>query len=155
MKFSFAHTDDMLHVKQLLAECALPYEDITPADLQHYLVGRHQTNLVSVIGLELLGSFALLRSLAVQIETRGQNVASQLTKQAEAYARSHKVRSLYLLTTTAEGFFTKQGYHTMDRNAVPVVVRETTEFRSICPSTAKYMVKNLTYNFSPSSESNY
>ena len=144
MKFSFAHPDDIPHVKQLLAARALPYEDIKPAHLQHFLVVRHQTNLVGVIGLELLGSFALLRSLAVQIDFRGQKIASQLTMQAEAYARSHKVRSLYLLTTTAEGFFTKQGYHTMDRNAVPVVVRGTTEFRSICPSTAKCMVKYLT-----------
>ena len=144
MKFAFAHTGDKSHVKELLAACALPCEDITPAHLQHFLVGRHQTNLVGVIGLELLGSFALLRSLAVQIDFRGQKIASQLTMQAEAYARSHKVRSLYLLTTTAEDFFTKQGYHTMDRNAVPVVVRGTTEFRNICPSTAKCMVKYLT-----------
>ena len=144
MKFSFAYPDDIPHVKQLLAACALPCEDITPAHLQHFLISRHQTNLVGVIGLELFGSFALLRSLAVQIEARGQKIASQLTKQAEAYARSHEVRSLYLLTTTAEDFFTKQGYHTMDRNAVPVVVRGTTEFRSICPSTAKCMVKYLT-----------
>jgi amino-acid N-acetyltransferase len=145
MKFEFVRTGDKSYVKQLLAECALPYEDITPAHLRHFLVGFHQTKLVG----------ALLRSLAVQIDFRGQKIASQLTKQAEAYARSHKVRSLYLLTTTAEGFFTKQGYHTMDRNAVPVVVRETTEFRSICPSTAKCMVKCLTYHFNPSSESNY
>ena len=144
MKFAFAHSGDIPHVKQLLAACALPYEDIKPAHLQHFLVVRHQTNLVGVIGLELLGSFALLRSLAVQINFRGQKIASQLTMQAEAYARSHKVRSLYLLTTTAEDFFTKQGYHTMDRNAVPVVVRGTTEFRNICPSTAKCMVKYLT-----------
>ena len=155
MKLSFAHPDDIPHVKQLLAACALPCEDITPAHLQHFLVVRHQTNLVGVIGLELLGSFALLRSLAVQIDFRGQKIASQLTTQAEAYARSRKVKSLYLLTTTAEGFFTKQGYHTMDRSAVPVVVRETTEFRSICPSTAKCMVKRLIYNLNPSSESNY
>ena len=73
----------------------------------------------------------------------------------EAYARSREVKALYLLTTTAEGFYTKQGYQTMDRNAVPVVVRETTEFRSICSSTAKCMLKRLTYNFNPSSESNY
>ena len=143
MKFSFAYPGDIPHVKQLLAECALPCEDITPAHLQHFLVVRHQIKLVGVIGLELLGSFALLRSLAVQIDFRGQKIASQLTKQAEAYARSHEVRSLHLLTTTAEGFFTKQDYHMIDRNAVPVVVRETTEFRSICPSSAKCMVKYL------------
>ena len=144
MKFVFAHPGDKPHVKHLLAECALPCEDITTAQLQHFVVVRQQTNLVGVIGLELLGSFALLRSLAVQIDFRGQKIASQLTKQAEVYARSQNVKSLYLLTTTAEGFFTKQGYRTMDRNAVPAVVRETTEFRSICPSTAKCMVKYLT-----------
>jgi len=144
MKFAFAHPGDIPHVKQLLAECTLPCEDITPAHLRHFLVVRHQSNLVGVIGLELLGSVALLRSLAVQIDFRRQRIASQLTTQAEAYARSHKVRSLYLLTTTAEDFFTKQGYRTMDRNAVPVVVRETTEFRSICPSIAKCLVKYLT-----------
>ena len=155
MKFAFAHPGDKPIVQQLLAACALPFEDITPAHLQHFLVVPYQTNLVGVIGLELLGSFALLRSLAVHIDFRGQKIASQLTKRAEAYAQSHEVKSLYLLTTTAEGFFTKQGYHTMDRNAVPVVVRETTEFRCICPSTAKCMVKYLTYNFNPSSESNY
>ena len=76
MKFSFAYPDDIPHVKQLLAACALPCEDITPAHLQHILISRHQTNLVGVIGLELFGSFALLRSLAVQIEARGQKIAS-------------------------------------------------------------------------------
>jgi amino-acid N-acetyltransferase len=86
MKFEFVRTGDKSYVKQLLAECALPYEDITPAHLRHFLVGFHQTKLVGVIGLELLGSFALLRSLAVQIDFRGQKIASQLTKQAECVA---------------------------------------------------------------------
>ena len=49
MKFAFAHPGDKPHVKQLLTSCALPCEDITPAHLQHFLVVRHQTNLVGVI----------------------------------------------------------------------------------------------------------
>ena len=143
MKFEFARSSDEPQLKQLLAECELPYEDITPSHLQHFLVLWDGAQLIGVIGLELLGTFALLRSLAVQVRYRGQGIGSQLTRQAEEYARSYEVEALYLLTTTAESFFAKQGHHTVGRNAVPAVVQETAEFRSICPSTAICMVKHL------------
>ncbi len=142
MKLEFVCPSDESGVKQLLAECQLPFEDITPSHLQHFLVARQET-LTGVIGLELLGTFALLRSLAVGEPFRGQGIASQLTKQAEDYARTHEIQSLYLLTTTAESFFAKRGYETMQRDRVPTAVQETTEFQSICPATAVCMFKAL------------
>ena len=143
MKPELARSSDESRVKQLLAECQLPFEDITPSHLQHFLITRQETRFTGVIGLELLGTFALLRSLAVGEPFRGQGIASQLTKQAEDYARAHKIESLYLLTTTAESFFAKRGYQTMDRSRVPTAVQETAEFQSICPATAVCMVKTL------------
>ncbi len=143
MKPEFACSSDESLVKQLLAECHLPFEDITPSHLQHFLVARQETRLTGVIGLELLGTFALLRSLAVSEPFRGQGIASQLTKQAEDYASTHKIESLYLLTTTAENFFVKRGYETMDRDRVPTAVKKTAEFESICPATAVCMVKAI------------
>ena len=143
MEFDFANPDDEAQVKQLLARCDLPYEDITPSHLQHFLVVRYESHLAGMIGLEVLGTFALVRSLAVQVHYRGQGIASQLTKQAEMYASSREVESLYLLTTTAESFFAKQGYQAMDRSAVPTAVQATAEFQNICPSTAACMVKYL------------
>ena len=139
----FERSSDESRVKQLLAECQLPFEDITPSHLQHFLVARQETRLTGVIGLELLGTFALLRSLAVSEPFRGQGIASQLTKQAEDYARTHAIESLYLLTTTAESFFAQRGYETMDRDRVPTAVQKTTEFQSICPATAVCMFKAL------------
>ncbi len=143
MKPEFACSSDESQVKQLLAECQLPFEDITPSHLEHFLVARQETRYTGVIGLELLGTFALLRSLAVSEPFRGQGIASQLTKQAEDYARTREIESLYLLTTTAESFFAKRGYQTMDRDRVPSAVQETTEFHSICPATAVCMFKAL------------
>jgi len=143
MEFDFAGPEDETQVRQLLAGCALPDEDITESHLEHFFVVRHETNLAGVIGLELFGQCALLRSLAVETHVRGKGIASQLVKKAEAYARSHGVESLYLLTTTAEGFFEKHGYHVTDRNTVPTAVQGTAEFQSICPSTAICMVKSL------------
>ena len=143
MEFESAVPDDEPQVRQLLAGCELPDEDITASHLQHFLVVRHEKNLAGVIGLELLGQCALLRSLAVEAHVRGQGIASQLVKKVEAYARSNKVEYLYLLTTTAAGFFEKHGYCTTDRNNVPIVLKETAEFKSICPSTAICMVKSF------------
>ena len=143
MKPEFVHSSDESRVKQLLAECQLPFEDITPSHLQHFLVARQETRFTGVIGLELMGTFALLRSLAVSEPFRGQGIASQLTTQAEDYARTHEIESLYLLTTTAESFFAKRGYQTMGRDRVPTAVQETAEFQSLCPATAVCMVKAL------------
>ena len=143
MEFEFADPSDEPQVRQLLAKCELPDKDITASHLQHFLVVRHETNLAGVIGLELFGQCALLRSLAVKANVRGQGIATRLVEKVEKYARSHELESLYLLTTTAEGFFEKQGYCTTDRNNVPTVLKDTAEFKTICPSTAICMVKSL------------
>lgn len=104
---------------------------------------RDRTQVTGVIGLELPGKFALLRSLAVPVRFPGQGNASQLTKQVEGFARSREVEALILLTTTAEDFFAKRGYHRVDRDTVPAAVQETAEFQSLCPSVTVCMHKYL------------
>lgn len=143
MEFELARESDKSPIKQLLAECDLPNEDITLLTPQHFLVLRGGVELAGVIGLEILGRFALLRSLAVPLRHREKGIALQLTRKAEEYARSYEIETLYLLTTTAEGFFAKRGYHRVDRNSVPPAIQETAEFRSLCPSSAVCMVKHL------------
>jgi len=99
--------------------------------------------MAGVVGLELLGDVALLRSLAVPAEYRGRWIGSQLTCKAEAYARSQGVEVLYLLTLTAEVFFARRGYRVVGRDTAPAAIQETTEFRSLCPDSAVCMVKHL------------
>jgi amino-acid N-acetyltransferase len=130
-------------VQQLLAACELPYQDITPAHLEHFVGERNGQALVGVVGLELCGDSALLRSLAVSEQYRGRGIGSALTRSAEGHARSRGVKALYLLTTTAEGFFAGQGYEGIDRTAVPATVQETAEFQTLCPASAACMVKRL------------
>jgi amino-acid N-acetyltransferase len=139
----FARPSDESQIKHLLAECELPDEDLTAAHLRHFWVLRDGPQLVGVVGLEVLGRHSLLRSLAVPAWFRGRGVGSQLTSQAEKYAHSCGIEALYLLTTTAEDFFARRGYHQIDRNTVPPALQETAEFRSLCPSTAVCMAKRL------------
>ncbi len=132
---------DEPRIRQLLSSSGLPHEDITPEHLHHYWVLKEKDQLIGVIGLEVLRPFALLRSLAIDPLFRNEGLGSQLTQQAERYADSLKIEALYLLTTTAEGFFAKRGYQKVPREGTPDLIQGTAEFRSMCPLTAVCMVK--------------
>jgi len=82
MEFESARLEEEVQIKRLLAECDLPYQDITPSHLGHSLVMRDGAGLAGVIGLEVFGPVCLLRSLAVPARRRGRGIASQLTHKA-------------------------------------------------------------------------
>lgn len=134
---------DERRIKELVSSCGLPHEDITPEHLHHFWVLKKQNQVIGVVGLEVLAPCALLRSLAVDPGHRNDGLGSQLTEQAEKYARSLNMQVLYLLTTTAESFFAKRGYNKVLRDAVPEQIQGTEEFRSLCPATAVCMAKFL------------
>ena len=145
MNFSFASAEDEEQIKQILATSDLPYQDISSSELQHFLIVKdgNAAILAGVVGLEQKDDVGLLRSLAVAKTYRRKGLATQLVNKIEEYARSKKVATLYLLTLTAEDFFTKRGYQKADRKSAPPVLQETTEFKSLCPETAVCMKKHL------------
>jgi N-acetylglutamate synthase-like GNAT family acetyltransferase len=61
----------------------------------------------------------------------------------EEHARSEGVRELYLLTTTAEGFFAGLGYRSIPREQAEAVLAGTTQFSELCPASARCMVKTI------------
>jgi amino-acid N-acetyltransferase len=98
---------------------------------------------VGLVGLELHGCDALLRSLVVDPTSRTEGIGSQLVEHAENYARARGVESVYLLTTTAESFFARRGYARVDRRNAPESISTTREFSSICPASSAFMLKRL------------
>ena len=138
-----AQWSDELAIKRLLTTAGLPGADLTPAHLARFLVLRDADQLGGVVGLEVFGAVALLRSLAVPTSRRGQGLGTRLAEAAEDHARSLGVAALYLLTTTAESFFARRGYRRIDRADAPAALHATAEFASLCPSTAVCMVKEL------------
>jgi amino-acid N-acetyltransferase len=128
---------------RLLAAANLPTADLTAAHCEHFFLAGPPEQAVGLIGLELFDDVALLRSLVVVPERRGTGAGSALLAQAEGYARANGVRSLYLLTTTAEPFFTKQGYEHAPRDSAPAAIRATREFAGICPASSAFMTRTL------------
>jgi len=127
----------------LLAACSLPNSDISEKKLQHFFGCGAQGNPRGVVGVELYGEVALLRSLAVAEDVRGKGCGKRLVREAEQYAASSGVKRLYLLTTTAEPFFASLGYAKVNRESVPEPIRATTEFSGLCSTSATVMAKDL------------
>jgi amino-acid N-acetyltransferase len=107
------------------------------------LVARDGNRIVGTAALELYGGSALLRSVAVASELRGQGVGQALTRAALDLARSRGVQTVYLLTETAAGFFPKFGFRPVLRAEVDPAVTVSREFTTACPETALVMARPL------------
>src|SRR5471032_2224615 len=93
----------------LLQAQGLPVAYITDEHLENFFFVGSDGSPTGLVGLELYGADALLRSLVVGESARGNGLGSALVEHAEQYAASKRVRSVYLLTTTAELFFKRLG----------------------------------------------
>ena len=127
----------------LLRAADLPTGDLEQVSLEHFFLASVGQDATGLVGLELYGADALLRSLVVAPLTRGTGLGSRLIAHAEEHARAQGVCSIYLLTTTAAEFFARRGYHPADRAAAPDSIRTTREFRDLCPASAAFMRKVL------------
>ena len=127
----------------LLRAADLPTEDLTDSHLRHFFMASSPHATVGLVGLELHGRDALLRSLVVDPNSRTKGIGAQLVEHAETYARARGVDSIYLLTTTAEKFFAHRGYARVERRNAPERISTTREFSSICPASSAFMLKLL------------
>ena len=130
-------------VVALLEAEELPISDLTEAHLEHFFFTGSDGAPSAIVGLELYGPDALLRSLVVGTDARTQGVGTALVRHAEGYALAHQVHTLYLLTNTAEGYFEHRGYRRVDRTQAPPAIRSTREFASLCLASSTFMIKRL------------
>lgn len=134
---------DMGEVIDLLKRAELPAEDITPDLMGNFYAYRNEKRIIGIVGLEIYNDSALLRSLAVDSSERGRGIGKMLVEFAEKSALRKNVKSVYLLTTTAEKFFELNGYVSVARTEAPEPIKNTKEFSIICPSNSVFMVKHL------------
>ena len=132
-----AVADNLPAIVGLLDDCGLPTGDFAGRLPGSFHVAQAGTTLVGVVGLEVLGDIALLRSLAVRPQWRGQAIAARLVAHCEEEARATGIAALYLLTTTAADYFLRRGYVSVARDAVPPEIAGHAQFRSLCPASAQ------------------
>ncbi|ELR70782.1 tyrosine phosphatase [Fulvivirga imtechensis AK7] len=136
---------DQSHHRQvvtMLAETRLPFEDI---DLNvHHMIGAYDgERLKGIAALELYGQYALLRSVAVDTREQQKGLGSTLIEEVLKTAKALNLSNLYLLTETAEGFFSKLGFVKTERSEVPTTVMGSREFKYLCPESAICMMRQI------------
>jgi amino-acid N-acetyltransferase len=134
---------DLAAVRDLLQGAGLPTDDLMCAAGLQICVLEAEGLVAGVIGLERFGAGGLLRSLAVAPEYRGRGLGHELVAQLERDAQAGGVERLVLLTETAEAFFRRLGYVPTERRNVPDAIKQSAEFRSLCPASAVCMSKSL------------
>jgi amino-acid N-acetyltransferase len=128
-------------VIDLLIRNNLPVTDITTNTKLFTLIENNE--IIGSIGIEIINSHALLRSLSVDEKHRNKGAAILLVNFLEDVGKQEGIESIYLLTTTAEHFFSNRDYKIVARKLVPESIRQTSEFKSVCPASATIMKKDL------------
>ena len=142
MRIRRAERPDLAALEALLVGAGLPTAGVEAA-LPGFLVAEEDGRLVGAAGLEVHGSDGLLRSVVVEDRHRGRGLAGRLTAGVLDGARASGLRRVYLLTTTAEGYFSRHGFRRIDRSEASPEVQGSVEFREACPASAAAMVLEL------------
>ena len=133
-----ASAEDVEAIKQLLLESALPVAGVED-HWKTFLVARDGDAMVGCGGAEAYQFAALIRSIAVKPEYRSHGIGRRLVRQLLDRLASRGLREFYLLTTTAEDYFKRRGFKTIDRDEVHPQLLSSREFQDACPSTATCM----------------
>lgn len=142
-----AGQDDWQNVRRLLDQAGLPVSDLGPDLLENFLIAERsntdQSETLGTIGLQQFDQVGLLRSLVVNENIRKSGLGRRLVSALEVNACRAGIKELWLLTIDAERFFECLGYKMMSRDGAPDSIRETDEFRGLCPDGAFLMRKVL------------
>ena len=130
-------------VRALLRSTGLPDADLENGADVEFLGLRAGDDLVAVGGVEVFDGVALLRSVATDERWRGRGLAGRLVRRLEGMLLDRGIEEVFLLTTTAAPFFEKRGYLRTGRDEVPLAIRQTAEFTSLCPSSATVLMLAL------------
>ncbi|HEX2202283.1 MAG TPA: arsenic resistance N-acetyltransferase ArsN2 [Longimicrobium sp.] len=135
-----ARAGDLDAVLDLLRGAALPPDGTHAHFPDGFVVARAAGHFVTgCAGVEIYGEVGLLRSVAVLEEARGTGLGERLARAALRRAAERGVRDVYLLTTTAEGFFPRLGFERVERASLPEALEASEQLRGVCPASAAAM----------------
>ncbi|WP_374674875.1 arsenic resistance N-acetyltransferase ArsN2 [Ideonella sp.] len=133
-----AHPADWPAIAALLQAHQLPLEGARE-HLSTFLVATEGAALVGCAGVEPHGDMALLRSVAVAPGRQHQGVGGQMVSLVLEEARRRQFRSVFLLTTTAAGYFERLGFRRLPRASAPAALQGSAELQGACPASAQLM----------------
>lgn len=124
-----------------LEQSGLSIDGLTEADVRIFGL----SNFRGPIGYAAVqgdGRDRLLRSVGILPHRRAEGFGKELVRRVEIRSALEAER-LHLLTETAAPFFRRLGYADAERASAPAEIAATAQFRSLCPASATYLVKEI------------
>jgi len=134
---------DLDAIRRLLVAALLPSGDVDGPN-QRFIVARQNGRVVGCAGLETFGEDGQLRSMAVHWTGRNAGLGTKLHGRLLFEAVQAGVRMLYVVTTTAEDFFARQGYRKVQTAEVPPGVVGSEEYAAFVPGGGVVMARPVT-----------
>jgi amino-acid N-acetyltransferase len=131
---------DAVAISALVRAAGLPLDGI---DRPRFAVADQEGRVIGCAGLEVHGSAALLRSVAVDPEWRGHGIGEALVRAILDSAAECALDPVVLLTTTAPEWFLRFGFEIARRQSIPGALLDSAEFRGACPDTAVVMKRTV------------
>ncbi len=135
--------DALGELETQLASAELPTADIRAPGRRFYRFTTTTGEPLGFGGLEGEGEDRLLRSLVLTPAERKKGFGKAAAATLERLAAQDGAWRLHVLTTTAAPFFERLGYKAGDRQKAPAAIAASAEFAELCPSTARYLVKDV------------
>ncbi|MGZ4810909.1 MAG: arsenic resistance N-acetyltransferase ArsN2 [Thermoanaerobaculia bacterium] len=135
---SAARSSDVPEIKKLLVASGLPVAGVDE-HWKTFVVARDAGHIVGCGGSEPYATVALIRSIAVDADHRSSGLGRRIVRQLIDRLASRGLRDFYLLTTTAEDYFKKRGFKTVEREEVHPQLLQSREFQDACPASAVCM----------------
>lgn len=126
-----------------LLAAALPTDDLTQSTGKFFRFSDRQGHPVGYGGIELYGKDALLRSIAVLPTAQRHGHGAAITRLLLRYADIRGAEAGYLLTTDAVPFFSKLGFKSVERSAVPADILGTPQACDLCPASASILTRSV------------
>jgi len=127
-------------IKRLLQASLLPSRDVGEGR-QRFIVASEAGRIIGCAGLQVAGEVGLVRSMAVHWTRRNAGLGSRLHERLLLEAVLAGVRTLYVVTTTAEDFFSRHGFVKVAAAAVPAELQASEEFTAFVPGGSSVMTR--------------
>ncbi|HET9903710.1 MAG TPA: arsenic resistance N-acetyltransferase ArsN2 [Xanthobacteraceae bacterium] len=126
-----------------LEKAGLPIDDVEEPGRLFWRFETEEQVPVGYGGLEVHGKEALVRSVLTLPPARHRGIGAKIVAALETEAFIAGCRSVWAITASAGPFFERLGYAVCERSQVPEAIAGTRQFRSICPDSARVLVKGL------------
>ena len=137
-----SNDNDLQKFKQALENAGLPHSDLNYTN-QSLILFFNSSTFVGTGGLEAIDNVGLLRSISIAPAHRNKNFGKQIVREILKNAQSKNMSRIYLLTETARDYFKKLGFTEIEREEVAPEIKSTSEFMSVCPTSATCMMMRL------------